>query len=244
MIVFAAGTVLGTVLGAACSYFIVRQYSTINEIPADDDCQSLFYDSNIDPTGKGLPIVSTCSSEVKEKVYTVKPEFKFLPRDFYAQAVEFLPTVCVDIMCRRKCDGKLLLFFRRDKPAAKIWWWPGGRAFRGETFFQTAIRKTADETGADPKKITAKAVVQTWNTFFPDSSWDQNRKPGYEGCQTVNIMVFCEIDADDVHIAKETKDMWAVESHRWISPEEGLVVGAFDKYVRLNILHARKAGLL
>jgi len=44
------------------------------------------------------------------------------PFDFYKQAVEHLPIVCVDVICQRN-DGRVLLFYRRDKPVAHLWWW-------------------------------------------------------------------------------------------------------------------------
>jgi hypothetical protein len=32
---------------------------------------------------------------------------------------------CVDVILQRKVDNKLLIFYRRDAPAAHIYWWPG-----------------------------------------------------------------------------------------------------------------------
>lgn len=122
--------------------------------------------------------------------------------------------------------------------------WPGGRMFRGETFFEAAIRKVADETGNDKSLITARAVVHVWNTFFPDSSFDDSRKAGYEGSQTVNIVVLCDINADDLSLDEQTKNTWAVSDHRWITKEEALIPGNFDKYIALNVAAAMKSGLL
>lgn len=36
-------------------------------------------------------------------------------------------------------------------------------------------------------------ALQVWNTFFADSCWDSGREPGYEGTQTVNVVVFCSM---------------------------------------------------
>ena len=69
----------------------------------------------------------------------------------------------------------------------------------GETFFECAERKVADETGNPRKFIKAKAVVHVWNSFFPTSNWDKKRMPGYEGSQTVNIVVLCDLDAEVCH---------------------------------------------
>ena len=122
----------------------------------------------------------------------VHPDYRKLPAEFYKFAVEHLPIVCVDVVLQRPADGKLLLFFRKDKPAAKIWWWPGGRMFRGETFADTALRKIREETGAGAgASASAIGIVNVWNTIFPDSSWDSGRKPEHYGTQTVNVTVFC-----------------------------------------------------
>jgi hypothetical protein len=49
-------------------------------------------------------------------------------------------------------------------------------------------------------KLVIKSLIHVWNTFFPDSNWDSDRAPGYEGTQTVNAVVFCEFNGDDSDI--------------------------------------------
>ena len=141
----------GTVVGVVCTFLVgyPRKSKSKHEesITADDDCQSLYYDTNLLSEGRGLPEIRTCNSSIKDTLFSVKPEAKFLDKDFYSKTVDLLPTVCVDIVVQRKIDNKVLLLFRRDKPVAGVWWWVGGRAFKGESFFQTALRKTAAETG-------------------------------------------------------------------------------------------------
>ena len=232
----------GAAVGAVCTYLWQQRYSSSST--ADDDCHSLYYDTNLQDEGKGLPFLNTCDVDVKESLFSVKPEYKFLDKRFYKQAVELLPTVCVDIIVQRQKDKKVLLLYRRDKPVAEVWWWVGGRSFKGESFFQTAVRKTASETGADPSKVTPLGIVHVWNTFFPDSSWDDGREMGYAGCQTVNIVCVCKLNAADVNIDVEQQEKWAVAGHRWISIDEGLVEGKYDKYVRSNLLIARQKKLL
>ena len=89
---------------------------------SDDNCSSLFYNTNILESGRGLPYVKSCDEKEIVALTTVQPEYKKLSSDLYQKAVEYLPIVCVDVICQRKSDGKLLLFLRRDKPAANIWW--------------------------------------------------------------------------------------------------------------------------
>jgi 8-oxo-dGTP pyrophosphatase MutT (NUDIX family) len=231
-----------------------------SRVSGDDDCYSLYYDKVPGSNGSGFQQhpQSVISPETIAQMHTVHPEHARLPFDFYKMAVESLPIVCVDVVCKRNTDNKLLLFFRRDKPAASIWWWPGGRMFKGETFFDTAVRKILDETGIRQNQVdgshwTVKpvSVLNTWNTFFPDSNWDVGRTPGREGTQTVNICVYCELIHDGSeerpHQVKENEgnEMWAVEAKRWVTADEILANPCmFDKYVSVNVLEARKRSLL
>jgi ADP-ribose pyrophosphatase YjhB (NUDIX family) len=171
-------------------------------------------------------------------------DYRRLDASLYKQAVENLIIVCVDVVLRRRSDGKLLLFYRRDKPANAIWWWPGGRMFRGETFFDTCIRKIRDETGNQMADVVPVGIVNTWNTFFPDSNWDLGRAPGKEGTQTVNIVVFAEIGDGELELNTEASKSWAVEAKRWVSVREALSLGRYDKYVRLNVEQAVTLGYL
>lgn len=223
---------------------------------ADDNCNSLYYDSlpAERKDGVGFPVLNSTRLDVVARLKMVHPEYSRLPFALYKEIVENLPVVCVDVMCRRQ-DGKLLLFYRRDRPAAHIWWWPGGRMFRGETFFDAAVRKVRDETGQKRAVVKPLGVVQVWNTFFPDSHWDAERKAGREGTQTVNIVVVCDMvwnGADDqipageeaigVNASKNAE--WAVEAHRWVSSAEAIAPGAYDKYVSGNVKLALQQGLL
>eukprot|EP00667_Euglena_gracilis_P019145 EG_transcript_20459 len=248
---FWRGCLLGVAVGAAtvyCLLRVVRQPPSADDSEAtgDDACYSLYYDADPEPDGRGFPHTGTCTDSTVCAMQTVHPEYRRLPADLYKQVVETLPTVCVDIVCRRRSDRKVLLFRRRDKPAANIWWFPGGRMYRGESFFAAAVRKTAEETGCPETAVTARAVLQVWNTFFPDSSWDEQRRPGYEGSQTVNAVVLCDFSGADLegHLSEGAKAQWAVAAHRWVDAAELLAPGGFDKYLRLNATLARRRGLL
>eukprot|EP00668_Euglena_longa_P012481 GGOE01014934.1.p1 GENE.GGOE01014934.1~~GGOE01014934.1.p1 ORF type:complete len:259 (-),score=41.00 GGOE01014934.1:428-1204(-) len=248
---FVSGLLLGVAVGAVgvCCLSTWSGWgrgAAADDATGDDDCFSLYYDEVPEPDGRGFPHSGTCSQAVICKLQATHPEYRHLPAHLYRQVVEHLPTVCVDVVCRRLSDGKVLLFHRRDKPAAQIWWFPGGRMHRGETFFAAAVRKTAEETGCSSAAVTARAVLQVWNTFFPDSSWDEQRRPGHEGSQTVNAVVLCDISGDnlDIHLSNGVKDQWAVAAHRWVAADDLLVPGHFDKYLRLNAAIARHRALL
>ena len=59
----------------------------------------------------------------------------------------------------------------------------------------------------------------------------------------MNISVVCVLDSE-INLDENAKKQWAVDSHRWIDVEEALKDGAYDKYVRLNVLQAQQLGLL
>ena len=210
----------------------------------DDLCQSLFYDKAPLPDGKGFPVVNSISSDRIDLLTRFHSDYKFLPSEFYKLAVENLPIVCVDVVCQRVIDGKLLLFYRRDAPAASIWWWPGGRLIRGETFFAAACRKIREETGNLKASVSPVGVINVWNTFFPDSNWDSGREPIKFGTQTVNVTVVCTIEDKDISVSGEASHKWAVDSHRWVSVEDALQIGEYDKYVRLNVEQGIKKGYI
>jgi ADP-ribose pyrophosphatase YjhB (NUDIX family) len=219
----------------------------IDNSTGDDFCNSLFYDveqGNVEE-GNGFPVSKVINKETIKRLKVVHDEFKKLPFDFYSQVVENLPVVCVDVICRRKSDGKILLFYRKDKPAAKIWWWPGGRQFKGETFFDTAIRKIKDETGNKNANIRPISVLNVWNTFFPDSNWDHGRRDGREGTQTVNVVVVVELlDDDDLELQSAALKDWAVSNRKWIHPYEALRYKDYDKYVFINVRKCIELNLL
>lgn len=249
------GIIYGSVFGATVTsiIFVLMRRSKISKPlqEGDDACLSLFYDKMPGPNGIGFPTLHACSESTTSSLITVQPEYRKLPSELYHHVVEKLPIVCVDVICRRRSDNKIVLFYRRDPPAANIWWWPGGRMFRGETFFTAALRKLSEEMGISGDKFQAKAVIGVWNTFFPDSSFDKDRAPGREGTQTVNIVVLCEMDeefqpqsAQDAHRNITAQEHWAVLHEKWVTVDEALVDGAYDKYVGCNLKLARSNGLL
>jgi ADP-ribose pyrophosphatase YjhB (NUDIX family) len=255
---FLGGFLAGATAAATLSFYWWGQChkSCHTERPAsvgqaDDACHSLFYGDTPGADGTGFPDGVTNVSDTQiQRMTSVHGACVRLPTALYRDVVRSLPTVCVDIVCQRTSDKKILLFYRRDKPAANIWWWPGGRMYKGETFYTTAIRKLNEETGnKDSNKFKALDILSVWNTFFPDSSWDAGCPSGLEGCQTVNVTVFCQLDdasdggASGFVVNSELAKDWAVADHKWVSVEELMQVDSYDKYVFLNMEIACKKGL-
>lgn len=271
---FVLGAVSASIVGFSIYLYLEFSRNARLAVHADDEAHSMFYE--ITPPGgkgRGFPFLGTTKAETIARLKTVHTEYSRLPFEMYKSVVENLPICCVDVICRRQ-DGKLLLFYRRDKPANNIWWWPGGRMFKGETFYDSAVRKIKDETGRKDAHVKPVGIVTAWNTFFPDSHWDAERKPGREGTQTVNIVVVCDIiwdesydhieladsasnrkQANDAQLAPAAKealpltrmnsaDDWAVDAHKWISAHDALVPGMYDKYITTNVNLAIQMGLL
>lgn len=108
-------------------------------------------------------------------------------KKYYAHAVNMLPICCVDIFVYNPTTQKYCMVMRKQKPAQHEWWYPGGRLFKGESFFDCAQRKCSEECGLT---VMPLHVLDVYSTIFPDSEW---------GCQThtVNIAVFAvAVDTD------------------------------------------------
>ena len=168
-----------------------------------------------------------------DELTTITDRRKFLPSDTYGELVRHTVVCCVDILLvrynpqtrRKEC----LLVERSSEPVKGVWWLPGGRLLKGETFFAAAVRKAQQETG-----LTAVRPIQVlgvWNTFFPTSHWDT---PESKGTQTVNPIVLVELleEGGDVKLDETS------ENYRWIGldPEEN---SAEDKYVLQALLRLK-----
>ena len=112
-----------------------------------------------------------------------------------------------------------------------IWWLPGGRLFKGETFFDGAVLKAKEETGLT--HVEPVQILGFYNTFFPTSAWDTESA---KGTQTVQPIILIKLQNGADVILDRTS-----ERYRWIGlcPDEALVNGE-DKYVvdALLKLHA------
>ena len=166
-----------------------------------------------------------------DELTTITASRKFLPEDLYGKLVRDCVVVCVDIvLVRTTKDGRkeCLLVKRSSEPVKGVWWWPGGRMLKGETFFDTAKRKARQETGLTD--VTCVQILGIWNTFFPTSNWDTENE---KGTQTVNAIVLVELNSVGVDVALDDTS----EDSRWISldPKDAEKNGE-DKYVLQGLL--------
>jgi ADP-ribose pyrophosphatase YjhB (NUDIX family) len=152
----------------------------------------------------------------------------------YAAVVRNTVVCCVDILLVRTTGTgykEALLVERSSEPAKGLWWLPGGRLLKGETFFQAALRKARQETGLAPHVLRAIQIIGVYNTFFPTSAWDT---PEAKGTQTVNPIVLVELLSTTTADAKIQLDAQS-ERYRWISlaPTDNTTE---DKYVQQALL--------
>jgi colanic acid biosynthesis protein WcaH len=174
-----------------------------------------------------------------ETVLTTIPDSrKFLPKDVYRVMVQDAVICCVDVLIvrRRRMSGgtttkECLLVERSSEPAKGLWWLPGGRLLKGETFFAAAARKARDETGLS--NVRPVQVLGVWNTFFPTSHWDDAVA---QGTQTVNPIVLVEVDDVDAQVKLDATS----ENYRWISLDpDAAIANGEDRYVVQALLRLR-----
>ena len=166
-----------------------------------------------------------------DELKTITPSRKFLPEDLYGRLVRDCVVFCVDIvLVRTTVEGKkeCLLVKRSSEPVKGVWWWPGGRMLKGETFFDAAKRKASQETGLT--NVECVQVLGIWNTFFPTSNWDTETQ---KGTQTVNAIVLVELQGVGEEIALDETS----EDSRWISLDpKAAEANNEDKYVLQGLL--------
>ncbi len=166
-----------------------------------------------------------------DELKTITPSRKFLPEDLYGRLVRDCVVFCVDIvLVRTTMEGKkeCLLVKRSSEPVKGVWWWPGGRMLKGETFFDAAKRKASQETGLG--NVECVQVLGIWNTFFPTSNWDTETQ---KGTQTVNAIVLVELQGVGEEIALDETS----EDSRWISLDPKVAeANNEDKYVLQGLL--------
>lgn len=93
---------------------------------------------------------------------------KEVPPALYAEIVKSMTISCVDIFVYNFENNAYLMVYRTTPPAQGKWWMPGGRIFKGESFYESAVRKTKKESNLD---ICPIAQLGTYSTYFLESAW-------------------------------------------------------------------------
>jgi colanic acid biosynthesis protein WcaH len=85
----------------------------------------------------------------------------------YARIKFLVPVFCIDLIIKRKEDGKMLLCRRKNDPREGEWWVPGGRVFRMEKVRYAVERKLKEETGY--KLIAIPRIVGFMDNLYVQS---------------------------------------------------------------------------
>lgn len=190
------------------------------------------------PTSEA-PVIPAASSDAsavstidgdKSFLYLKKEEIKgvsIIKKDTYREAVTQLPICCVDVFLFNPTDRTYLLVLRKDPPAKGAWWLPGGRLYKGESFFECSMRKCKDEVGLN---VTPVKTLGFAATLFPDSMWDSQT-------HTVNTLVFAKVNEQEAPKIDKT-----CADYRWTPidsvPEDPYVKMAYNKALKvIKTLH-------
>lgn len=164
-----------------------------------------------------------------------------IPQGVYSEIVANFIVPCVDVVLEAG-DGQVLLLERGQEPMRGVLWLIGGRMWKGETFFDTAIRKVHEEVGLSRSALRPLRVLGVWNTFFDRSthapecrSSDPGSGAGNSSCrgaatQTVNTVVHMALlgaaAAGDEDLGKNISDNTPIQldrlhtAYRWVPPDD------------------------
>ena len=114
----------------------------------------------------------------------------------YQKIRSVIPTVCVDLIVTNS-DGLYILGKRTERPAQGLWWFPGGRIHKGETWTECARRKGKEELGVD---MPIGNIISVEDYFASDADW-----------HTVNLVVHAFFSHRLIELDKTH------EEFRWVS---------------------------
>ena len=100
----------------------------------------------------------------------------------YNKIIDLIPVICVDGFIIK--DYKILLLKRKNYPAIKEWWVPGGRVLKNERLTDAIIRKVKEETGFSVLNFNRIGITETI----------------FEKKHTINVCYEIEVNDDIVSI--------------------------------------------
>lgn len=101
-----------------------------------------------------------------------------IPEADYAKIHELMPIICIDVVV--SIDRRVLLIQRTKEPALGMWWFPGGRLFKGESIDTAAGRIVKAETNLS---LIHTDYVGKDETMFPTDPFGHGK-----GTHTVNLV--------------------------------------------------------
>lgn len=138
----------------------------------------------------------------------------------FKTVIENTPLVSIDLCL--VCDGQILLCKRRNEPLKGIWFTPGGRIHKNETWQDALLRIAQVELGLSGIAVEGFSLMGMWDHFYSNSVVDQNTSTHY-----VNLPRYAEFKSrpkimlDDQHTDFEWFDLSVVADDEKFNPYMG-----------------------
>lgn len=113
---------------------------------------------------------------------------EFVPEELFAKFIDHMPEVCVDLIL--ETEQGILLAKRTNDP--QVWFWPGSRLYKGETFDAAAHRIAAEELGIE---VDIQAQYGPYAHF-----WEESAIEGSPSRHTVIVAFHVTPAADEFEI--------------------------------------------
>lgn len=146
-----------------------------------------------------------------------KKEDSMLDVHTYKTIVENTPLVSIDLCLI--CNGQILLGKRSNEPLRGMWFTPGGRIHKNETWQGALLRISEVELGLSSIVVENFSLMGVWDHFYKNSALDQNTSTHY-----VNLPHYAEfksrpsITLDDQHGEFEWYDLSVVAKDEKFHP--------------------------
>ena len=145
--------------------------------------------------------------------------------------VKNTPLISIDLCII--CDGQILLGKRLNEPLKGIWFTPGGRIYKNESWQSALKRICLSELGLNIEALSAFTLMGVWDHFYPNSVFGSSTSTHY-----VNLP----------HVAKysskpEIKGDCQHEKFAWFDFDEVSRSDEFNKYTKIyvNYIATREA---
>ena len=135
----------------------------------------------------------------------------------FRTVIENTPLVSIDLCLI--CNGQILLGKRRNEPLKGIWFTPGGRIHKNETWQYALLRIVKAELGLCDTAVESFSLMGVWDHFYTNSAVDQGISTHY-----VNLPHYAEfksrpqITLDDQHGEFKWFDLGVVSSDEKFHP--------------------------
>ena len=127
----------------------------------------------------------------------------------FKAVIENTPLVSIDLCLI--CDGQILLGKRSNEPLKEIWFTPGGRIHKNETWQDGLLRIAEVELGLSGFAVEGFSLMGVWDHFYNNSAVGQGISTHY-----LNLPHYAEFQSkpdialDDQHAEFEWFDLSVV----------------------------------